>query len=205
MTEKRKTEVVGKFSTPIWTGLVDNIEETNKDLKDYINKIKNKNPEGIKKSNIFGWHSPDLSLKDEKMQNFFQTISPMIKNVADDMRWDIKNFEVKILSCWSIINYKHAYNAAHIHANALISSAYYVEAPDKCGDIIFDDPRPGATIKKGPYSSVSEWNQGNIRITPKPGLLIMFPSYLTHHVQPNMSEKERTIISFNLDVARKNT
>ena len=38
MKEKRKTEVVGKFSTPIWTGLVDNIEETNKDLKDYINK-----------------------------------------------------------------------------------------------------------------------------------------------------------------------
>ena len=74
----------------------------------------------------------------------------MIKEVSDDMCWDLKNFQAKVTSCWSIINQKFASNAGHIHANSLISSAYYIDAGKNCGKIIFDDPRPGATIKKAP-------------------------------------------------------
>ena len=119
------------------------------------------------------------------------------------MSWDLKNFQLKVTNCWAIINKKFASNAGHIHANSLISSAYYVSAPKECGHIVFDDPRPGATIKKGPYKNLNNWNQGNFLIEPKNGLLVMFPSFLTHHVQPNMSEEERVIVSFNLDIVGK--
>ena len=198
--EKRKTEIVGKFATPIWTGMVDGFEKLNSGLIEHINDIKKESPQGTQKSNNLGWHSPDLDLKDTTVKNFFSKISPMIKEVSDDMCWDLKNFQVKVTSCWSIINQKFASNAGHIHANSLISSAYYIDVGKNCGKIIFDDPRPGATIKKGPYSAVGSWNQGNVIVEPQTGLLVMFPSYLVHHVQPNMSEKERIILSFNLDV-----
>jgi len=198
--EKRKTQVIGKFATPIWTGIVDRFEEENKSLLNYINDIKKENPKGTQKSNNLGWHSPDLDLNNTTIKNFFSKISPMLKEVSDDMCWNLKNFQVKITSCWSIINQKFASNAGHIHANSLISSAYYIGAEKNCGKIVFDDPRPAATIKKGPYRSIGNWNQGNITIEPEAGLLVMFPSYLVHHVQPNMSEKERIIFSFNLDV-----
>ena len=198
--EKRKTEIVGKFATPIWTGMVDGFEKLNSGLIEHINDIKKESPQGTQKSNNLGWHSPDLDLKDTTVKNFFSKISPMIKEVSDDMCWDLKNFQAKVTSCWSIINQKFASNAGHIHANSLISSAYYIDVGKNCGKIIFDDPRPGATIKKGPYSAVGSWNQGNVIVEPQTGLLVMFPSYLVHHVQPNMSEKERIILSFNLDV-----
>ena len=199
----RKTEVIGKFSTPIWTGLLENHEEINKDLIEYINSVREKNPEGVHKSNTLGWHSPNLDTKNDTVKNFFSSISPMIKEVSEDMKWNLIKFQAKILNCWAIINKKYASNAGHIHANSLISSAYYVHASEKCGNLIFDDPRPGATIKKAPYVSLGQWNEGNITIEPKTGLLVMFPSYLVHHVQPNMSEKDRTILSFNIDVVNK--
>ena len=65
----------------------------------------------------------------------------------------MKNFQLKITNCWSIINKKLASNAGHIHANSLISSAYYIKAKKNSGNLIFDDPRPAASIKKGVVGS----------------------------------------------------
>tara|TARA_Y100000590_G_scaffold83785_1_gene93412 strand:+ start:403 stop:1044 length:642 start_codon:yes stop_codon:yes gene_type:complete len=198
--EKRSTEVSGKFTTPIWTGIIQNHEEVNKKLTNYINEIKTKNPEGLKKSNNLGWHSPEFDLNDKMIKEFFLNISPMIKEVADDMAWDLKNNKIKISNCWSIINYKYASNAAHTHGNSLISSAYYVQATKNCGNIVFDDPRPGAVMTRPKFTSLNKWNEGNIGIEPKNGLLVMFPSFLSHYVQPNMSDKERIMVSFNLNL-----
>ena len=196
----RKTEVIGKFATPIWTFVLQDHQKINEELLKYIYFLKKENPSGVKKSNQLGWHSPNLDLNNKEIKIFFQTISPAIKDVSEDMCWNLKNNQVRVTNCWSIINKKFASNAGHIHANSLISSAYYIRASEDSGKIIFDDPRPGATIKKGPYKSLSPWNEGNVSIQPKEGLLIMFPSYLVHHVQPNMSNQERIILSFNLDV-----
>jgi len=198
--QNRKTQISGRFSTPIWTGIAEDYKEINKELLKYILILKEESPEGVQKSNNLGWHSPDLDSNNLIIKKFFSSIAPMIKEVSEDMCWDLKNNNIKITNCWSIINKKFASNAGHIHANSLISSAYYIYADKNCGNIVFDDPRPGATIKKGPYHSVGNWNQGNITIEPQNGLLVMFPSYLVHHVQPNMSDQERIILSFNLDV-----
>ena len=40
-------------------------------------------------------------------------------------------------------------------------------------------------------------------ITPKPGTLILFPSYLEHKVEENLSNKERIVVSFNVALIRK--
>ena len=196
----RKTSVIGKFATPIWTIRIDAFEQINSELLEHIYLLQKENPVGAKKSNNLGWHSPSLDMKAQVIKNFFQKISPYIKEVSDDMCWDIKNFQLKITNCWSIINKRLASNAGHIHANCLISSAYYIKASENCGNLIFDDPRPGASIKKGPYSSLGEWNEGNVTVKPQAGLLVMFPSFFVHHVQPNMSENERVILSFNIDI-----
>ena len=50
------------------------------------------------------------------------------------------------------------------------------------------------------FISLNKWNEGNIGIEPKNGLLVMFPSFLSHYVQPNMSDKERIMVSFNLNL-----
>ena len=40
-------------------------------------------------------------------------------------------------------------------------------------------------------------------IKPEEGLLVLFPSYLEHSVNPNNSDKKRIVISFNINLEKK--
>ena len=117
------------------------------------------------------------------------------------MGWDIKKQEVKITGMWAVINKKNSSNAMHIHSNNYISAAYYVKAPIDCGDIVFYDPRP-APIYSHPIANKSNLLNAQVNaITPEEGSLIMFPSYLDHSVNQNLSNKERIVISFNIPIS----
>ena len=41
-------------------------------------------------------------------------------------------------------------------------------------------------------------------ITPEDNLLVLFPSNLYHHVEPNQSNEDRISLSFNVKVREKN-
>jgi len=51
------------FSTPVWIEQINNFESINDELKAYIYRAKEENPNGVKKSNINGWHSEGFDLK----------------------------------------------------------------------------------------------------------------------------------------------
>jgi len=104
---------------------------------------------------------------------------------------------------WAIINKKGSLNQKHLHSNNDLSAAYYVTAEENCGDIIFYDPRP-ATIYKHPIAKKPNILNATINsISPEPGMLVLFPSYLEHSVDPNLSEQKRIVISFNLSLDKK--
>ena len=130
-------------------------------------------------------------------------LSPKINNVLTDMDWDIKSQIVKISSMWAIINRGGAANAKHHHGNSDISAAYYVRAPKNCGEIVFYDPRP-APVYSHPLSiKPNSLNAMVNTISPVEGGLVLFPSYLDHSVNTNISNEERIVISFNINLVRK--
>ena len=188
------------FPTPIWASLIEDSENLNKTIYDYILKIKEKYPEGKKVSNILGWHSPDFNLEDEEVKNFINSISPKIKEVIDNMGWDSNINKIKLTNMWTIINNKNASNSRHSHPNSYISAAYYVKAPKNCGNIFFYDPRTEKVIRTPQIKKPTPLNVDQISIEPQAGLLVMFPSYLHHSVGENQSNEKRIVISFNIDL-----
>ena len=46
----------------------------------------------------------------------------------------------------------------------------------------------------------NKFNTDIFRIGPKERLLVLFPSYLYHSVDQNLSKEERIIISFNINL-----
>ena len=58
------------FATPIWISEIDNFKNINKELLNYIGIEKSKNPGGLRKSNVKGWHSNEFDLKDENLKAF---------------------------------------------------------------------------------------------------------------------------------------
>ena len=98
------------FSTPVWTEQINDFEIINNELKNYIYQEKEKNPIGIKKSNINGWHSEGFDLKNESLKKFVNEISNHIGTAVKDMGWDLESQVAKITSMWAIINNKDAFN-----------------------------------------------------------------------------------------------
>ncbi len=188
------------FSTPVWAEKIENYKDTNDEIYNYIKKLQKNDCEGIIKSNIKGWHSKDFNLKDKEPQNFIKIISRQIENLVREMDWDTKNQKTKITSMWAIINKGGAANARHHHGNSTISAAYYVRAPENCGDIVFYDPRPAPVYSHPISNKPNSLNAMVNSISPIEGLLVLFPSYLDHSVNENLSNKERIVISFNVSL-----
>ena len=191
------------FSTPVWASQINNYEDTNEGIYKYIKNLQNIDQEGIIKSNVKGWHSKDFNMKDDNVVDFIKLISPNINQVINDMNWDINIQRAEITSMWAIVNVGGASNARHHHGNSDISAAYYVRAPKNCGEINFYDPRP-APVFSHPISNKSNILNASVNsINPVEGGLVMFPSYLDHSVNTNLSDKERIVISFNLKLIKK--
>ena len=191
------------FSTPIWTAKIDNYEEINFMMNNYINNLKKKDPEGVIKSNLKGWHSKNFDIKDDEPKNFIEAIKKNINEAINDMGWDLTNQEVTLSNMWAIINKKGAMNQKHSHSNSDLSAAYYVTAKEGCGDIVFYDPRPGKVYKHPLANKPNLLNAVNNGVKPKAGMLVLFPSYLEHSVNPNTSDHERVVISFNISLEKK--
>ena len=188
------------FSTPIWVSKIDNYENLNVDMLSYIADLKNKDSKGIVKSNFNGWHSKNFNLKEDIPAKFISTIGKNINTAMNDMNWDLNKQSVSINNLWAIINEKGAWNQKHHHSNSDLSAAYYVCAHENCGDIVFYDPRPAPVYKHPIPKSPNNLNATVNSIKPEAGMLVLFPSYLEHSVNPNMSDKKRIVISFNINL-----
>ena len=114
-------------------------------------------------------------------------------------------FESYINSAWIVSQYENEYNPLHNHTGCDISAVIYLKVPDVKG-------RRNLESKKGKvdndgditfiHSAMGNRNfdvfeKGMINMTPVPGLLVMFPSYLMHTVYPFIGEGERRCLPFN--------
>ncbi len=191
------------FPTPIWTIQFENYKIVNEEMYQFIKNQQSNDQKGINKSNVKGWHSNDFELNDDEPQKFIKFISNSIEQVMTDMKWEKNKQSVKINNMWAIINTGGSANLRHQHGNSTISGAYYVRAPKDSGDIVFYDPRPAPIYSHPNVESPNLLNAQVNSITPKEGALVLFPSYLDHSVNENLSNEERIVISFNIKIQMK--
>jgi uncharacterized protein (TIGR02466 family) len=197
------------FPTHIFQIDLPNPEEFNKNILNNIYAERDRDQEGISRSNfreLGGWHSHNNLHKNEDYADLVGRIDAATARMSDDMGYDPSR-ALKIGTMWSIINPPGASNRAHIHPGCLWSGVYYVQAPENCGRIEFVEPRTMHLMNQPRYKPNTKrkrehWTK--VRYTPEPGRMIIFPSWLYHGVDPNMTEEtgdaaNRVIISFNLN------
>ena len=151
---------------------------------------------GVKKTNRNGWHSTTNMHKIPVIQPLVNELFIMIKDVWQEEWLDR---EPLLGNMWANINPPGAYNAPHIHPNSHFSGVYYVKASKDSCKLACNDPRPGVQLsmpvrKKG-QPPKDLWRE--VHLEPKEGRIIMFPYYLWHCVEPNLSNDIRISVSFN--------
>ena len=163
--------------------------------------------EGNQKSNKHGWQSSETLL--EKKTAGFKWFADLIPNCTAltvskiNPKIDINNYTFKA-NAWVNINPKDGYNAIHHHGKFHFSGVYYVKTPKeekKNGRIEFINSRNDYNISKDIEGSAFATS---IRVSPKEGYMIVFPSSLLHTVHPNTSNEDRISIAWNILLVKKN-
>ena len=81
----------------------------------------------------------------------------------------------------------------------IASTVYYVKCNSDSGRLKIYDPRPGnqyiMPIRKQGNPGIDFWREANLQ--PIEGRIIMFPAWLWHSVEENMSDDIRISVSFN--------
>ena len=197
-----KKKIYNLFPVPIFQYKIENYQEINQELLNYILELQKKNKIGNTHSNRGGWHSPNFDLVNEGPPiNFINKFKDFLKHIiSSDMGWEYIPNKQRIVAMWAIINKKNSFNVMHNHQNCYLSASYYVRKPEDSGDITFFDPKEAKTYRFPKIEKYTEYSAGTVTIKPEEGDLLIFPSYLYHAVGENLSDDNRVVVSFNIDI-----
>ena len=123
-----RTEIVNLFPQPIFRYQVDNFKSYNKELEEYIYKLKEEDNEGVVRSNRGGWHSKSFKVMEKgSIQNrFTHELSKYIFDTIQSYGWKCIPERTVVSEMWAIINKPNDFNVIHTHPNSYLSAAYYV-------------------------------------------------------------------------------
>jgi uncharacterized protein (TIGR02466 family) len=203
------TERLDLFATPVLKARVPQPERLNEALNQAIQMKRQNDPNGINRSNVGGWHSEIDMLQwggpaaKQLAQFALETAGPHLADMHASGKRDF-NYGADM---WANVNPVGASNALHCHPGATWSGVYYVddggaEQDGNGGELILEDPRypmaymgvPDLVLKDAAGKAML--SQSAIR--PEPGLLVLFPSWLRHSVNPHKGDRERISIAINL-------
>jgi len=179
---------------PLFPNLVHKLNFVDFDNDDIIKKSYHLKSieQGVQKTNVKGWQSDSII----DNQNFKPFLETLFHGVSSYLKFD---FEVT--NAWLNINSPGSYNISHIHPNSTLSGVFWMQTPDNCGNIVFENSN---RFCSSPLMKYYDDNLNNIYnhhdtfyFIPKSGLMILFPSDLSHHVEENQSDIDRISLSFN--------
>lgn len=204
---------INYFPTMIFQYDVKDNEALNNNLLELTYAERDRDRVGVNKSNtaeLGSWHSATNLHKNVDYQAIMAHIDGALAKISDELGYD-KDHALKVTTMWSIINPPGNGNRAHVHPNSLWSGVYYVQAPANAGNIEFIDPRTVLIMNQPKFIAKKKrprdcWTKVNY--TPTPGRMILFPAWLYHGVDTNMSKEsgrggDRVIISFNVNQQKK--
>ena len=141
------------------------------------------------------WQSkPDIH-KNNKFKALSEKIMLLSKEYFDDMKWLYNDYE--ITDMWGTISPINHYHRPHTHSNNILSGVFYLKSDEKA-NIIFADPRKEAHVLE---PKINDWQLNNAPNWNYPSTvnrLILFPSWLVHHVPVNTSNQNRISVAFNV-------
>ena len=190
------------FSSPIMMGMWEEHDYHAQKIIKEILRLK-KTVQSSNRSSVNGWQSVKNLYEYEFLTPLMNYITVPICEYLLDLKLSLQDYNLTVSQAWANVNPPNSYNKSHQHPQSFISGVYYLQVPKKSGNICFEDPRNPWCLLQGSYTELNEFTASEVNYEPNPGMLILFPSYLSHHVEINNSKEDRISISFNVSIVKK--
>ena len=140
----------------------------------------------------------DLTRRASIFAELERSLAQHVAAFGRELEFDLGRKQLGLDSLWVNVMNKGAIHAPHIHPHSVISGTYYVTVPPRSGAIRFEDPRLPLMMAAPPRKAKARLeNRLFVDVEPKPGMLLLWESWLRHGVETNRAKGQRISVSFN--------
>ena len=140
----------------------------------------------------------DLPTRATAFAELKKLLDKEVAGFAGTLALDLGGRRLKLDSLWINILKPGGAHTGHIHPHSVISGTVYVATPPGAGALKFEDPRlPMMMAAPTRLADAPQDLQAFVYLTPEPGKVFLWESWLRHEVTPNLAREERISISFN--------
>jgi len=132
----------------------------------------------------------DLPKRDPAFAELAKVLTRHAATFAGECEFELTR-KPKLDSLWANLLKSGGHHSGHVHPHSLISGTFYVEVPKGSGPIRFEDPRLPMMM------AAPTRPETFVTVEPRPGLLLMWESWLRHEVLPGAGKGDRLSVSFN--------
>lgn len=173
------------FATPLWSFHYQDSRHLC-DWAGHVLQLQQQDPLGLAITNQGGWHSQNDLLADAALAPLFRWLAASCQQAFTEMGWDFSLATPCFNNAWAMVNGPGHTTRAHLHPHSLFSGVVYLQADGEAGSVAFLDPRGGAQMLCPPLlAGRGEPLLGRQRRQPLAGLMLLFPSWLWHEVEPS--------------------
>jgi uncharacterized protein (TIGR02466 family) len=190
------------FWTPVITDALGDADELNASLSSAI-LAQRERDQGLKLSNRGGWQSrrdfprwggpAGRQVTDHAIS--LASAHTVVNSAGNAPPWSV--------DVWANVSGSGNFNMPHIHGGSFWSCVYYVQLGEGTGgQLVLHDPRmPGLRMHAPGVRFKGIEPEVRAVIEPKPGLMVLFPAWLSHSVEPWEGNGNRISMAMNIRVA----
>ena len=120
-----------------------------------------------------------------------------VASFAKDLAFDLGRRKLKLDSLWINVLEPGGMHSGHIHPHSVVSGTYYVAIPKGASALKLEDPRLGLMMAAPERKAPDGANPQFVYVTPTPGTVLLWESWLRHEVPINRAKSKRISVSFN--------
>lgn len=181
------------FPTRIWQARLESLQPRFAEWASWVLELRAANPASAGRTNRSGWNSQEMDVLERPVwAPLRQAIHAACAAALAEMGRGRQAFQ---LQSWVNLHDRGGFNFLHMHEASLLSGSFYLKVPAGSGALCFRDPRPGVThgVIKGSFPN----GHADIQLKPSTALLVLFPAWMEHYVEPHESDDARICIAFN--------
>lgn len=185
------------FSLPIYHTNIANEVDLHTIEKNLLGEFEKSSPSvsPLEKNGGISTYSSDSQLhKKDYASHLNSIITEHVKKY-----WKILNIDSRlepdIDECWSNIHYHGSSTEYHSHSLMPIVATFYVKAFANCGELVLINPMEYG-LTHIPYDVPIE-QKTETKLEIYSGDLVLFPGWIRHRTEPNYSNNDRIVMSYN--------
>ena len=130
-----------------------------------------------------------------------QWIDECIKKTINTIQMEDVDYDITYNESWFHVTTTNGMHEPHIHPRCSWCGVYYIKSGNHdSGDTVFENPVKSTYIDRG---NLFLDHMHTLRIKPQDGLLVIFPSYLSHYQAIYKGTEDRIVVAFNASIGKR--